>query len=268
MRNKVVFLHIEKAAGSTVHDIMYANFFPYYVASPVIYIRGEDNQKNSLGGARLNEIFRLTPGLRAAGGHSLRCYDSVDDSEVLYFTFLRDPVSRYLSHYFYQNEVMGIDRKFEEFLGDKVFDNFMCKKISGKDCAYSAIKIIEEKEVFPCLVERFDESLKKLESLFLEEGIHQSFQAGYQVANSRKSRGDGEGKRLDDMKSEYYEYILENNKEDIKLYDYVKERFFSEEAEEAILEMKKGYSARVKLGKLLRRILFKPLERKVGFHGL
>lgn len=268
MRSRVVFLHIEKAAGSTVHDIMYANFFPYYVATPVRYVRGRDNQQESLRSSQLDVIFRSTPGLKAAGGHSLRCYDSKNDSGCVYFTFLRDPISRYLSHYFYQSEVMGVERNFEEFLDDTVFSDFMCKKISGKGCADAAIKIIEEKGVFPCLVEHFDESLKRLESLFSEKGIHKSFKAGYQIANSRKSRGAEGKKRLDEMRSKHFESILENNKEDVRLYDYVRKKYFSETPAAPLLKMKKGYSLRIKIGKFFRRVFFRPLEKKVGFYGL
>ena len=188
MTKKVIFLHIEKAAGSTVHDIMYANFFPYYVASPVQYKKGEDNQGRYLDNEKLKKIFKMTPMLKAAGGHSLRCYDEKNIGDVCYFTFLREPKSRYLSHYLYQNEVMGINRKFEDFISDPLFSNFMCRKICGQASSEKAIKAIEENNILPCLVEHFDESLVKLKAFLEENGISDNFVPGYKISNSRSKR--------------------------------------------------------------------------------
>jgi len=267
MSNKIVFLHIEKAAGSTIHDIMYANFFPYYVASPVKYEKGEDNQKKQLEKKQLGEIFRRVPRLKAAGGHSLRCYGG-NEPDIFYFSFLREPTSRYLSHYFYQKEVMGVDRSFEEFLDDGYFNNFMCRKISGESNADAAIDVIKKKEVLLCLVERFDESLEKLANFLADKKIHNNFQAGYQVSNSRDSRNGGRSDELEELKTKYRDRILLNNREDIKLYEYAGKAYSHEGASKTPLKMKSTYPLRIKIGKFLRRVLFIPLERKVGFDGV
>ena len=147
-RNCAVFLHIEKAAGSTMHDIMYSNFFPYYVASPARYRKGVDNHRMHVAPVQLAALMR--PGVRAAGGHPLRCFGdyAAHGLNPLFFTFLRDPVARYLSHYFYQREVMGIGWSFEDFLVDPYFSNFMCKKIAGVGDGRAAIANAEERQVF------------------------------------------------------------------------------------------------------------------------
>ncbi|MED5239464.1 MAG: sulfotransferase family 2 domain-containing protein [Pseudomonadota bacterium] len=263
MSSKIIFLHIEKAAGSTIHDIMYANFLPYYVASPVKYVKGEDNQSTYLESKILNGIFDKVPGLRAAGGHSLRCYNG-NDADVFYFAFLRDPVSRYISHYFYQKEVMGIERTFEEFLDDPTFSNFMCRKLSSQADAGLAIRYIQEKAILLCLVERFDESLLRLAQFLAEKNVHGRFKPGYEVVNSRSSRKDGKAE-VDAIKLQYLDRIVANNNEDIKLYEFAKATCPEGNGSLPALEKQSFYRLRVKLGKLLRRVVFVPLEKRAGF---
>lgn len=271
MNNKIVFLHIEKAAGSTIHEIMYANFFPYYVATPIKYIPGGDNQNRYLRGEQLDRIFKYVPCLKAAGGHPMRCYDHGGLDDCYYFTFLRDPISRYISHYFYQIEVMGVRRSFDEFLNDASFNNFMCRKLCGVESAEHAARLLEEKEVLVGLVEYFDESLERLKHFIVENNIAADYCTGYVSANRRSdrpARGEERTNAAALIRSQYRLRIIGNNSEDIKLYKYIENRHFSQGSSCGRQVVSRGYTLKVRIGKIVRRILFVSLEKMVGYRGV
>lgn len=262
---RLVFVHIEKAAGSSVHELMYANFFPYYVASPLRYTKFNDNHSDFVSDRELDLVFKVTPKLVAAGGHSLRAYESIDDSRYCFFTFLRDPIKRYLSHYFYQNEVMELEWDLQDFLQNEYFHDFMCKKICGEADAEKAISIITHENFCVCLVERYEESLNKLKK-YIESNIKiGSFHTYSEKVNSRIDRRNAaeEGELI----SGYMDTIRQNNSEDLKLYQYALDKFDFEEETKAgehqfdSNNRKKWFRLKVKLGKILRRFWFRPFEK-------
>ena len=124
----ICFLHIEKAAGTTVHEILRNNYWD----SPYIYNPTDTSQAHHLNSQELFSIGKKTPFFKAFGGHSIRLWEDYGQSfgqDVFYFTFFRDPIKRYLSNYFFQKYNMSIERTFEDYLSDSSFHNFMTKKI-------------------------------------------------------------------------------------------------------------------------------------------
>lgn len=269
----LLFLHIEKAAGSTMHDILYSNFFPYYVTTPVPYRLEDDNQNIYLKGGQLNFLRRFTPNFKAAGGHAIRFYKDVlvFFPNAMLFTMLRDPIDRYISHYFYQNEVMGINRNFEDFLGSSSFSNFTCKKICGEESSEKAFELIEEENVLTGIVERFDESLILLKYQMEARGLIGNFNTSYAPKNERgaRTRNSCTAETKSSLLEKFHDRIQENNKEDVVLYDKCLTRFEGElrkmpmqtDAANYLLKPKK-----IKMGKTVRKLFFVPLERVVGFN--
>lgn len=51
------YLHIEKAAGTTLHDIFLNNFIGYYVDTPYPYIKGQYNCQRIKRYLRIDSIF-------------------------------------------------------------------------------------------------------------------------------------------------------------------------------------------------------------------
>ena len=98
------FAHIDKTGGRTVRAILRNSLgtghceirTPYARRLPdpndrTVYVTGDD----------LRKVRRIYRGLRGVAGHNVKPYSDLDAAcpDIRYFTWLRDPVARYLSHF-------------------------------------------------------------------------------------------------------------------------------------------------------------------------
>jgi len=205
-----LFFHIEKASGTTIHDIFRNNLLFYMVVKPF----DDQDIKRAFNAKDIFRLSRFSPRAEGYGGHSIKPYISYGlDDEFQSLTFLREPVSRYISHYFYQKEVMAIDWSIDEFIKDERYSNFMTKRLSGQEDLISAKSILSSFD-FVGLVERFDESL-----LLMRDRLDCVESIGYERRNSRVLR-----KPKDEFFSEeIMEKIRSVNSLDIELYSYVRD---------------------------------------------
>ena len=94
------------------------------------------------------KLRRYFPYINGIGGHTVRHYFEyervIQSKEVKYLTFIREPISRYLSHYHYQKNVMGIDWTLESFSESNNFRNYQTKKIAGYEDLNVTKKIISK----------------------------------------------------------------------------------------------------------------------------
>lgn len=127
------------------------------------------------------------------GGHRIRLYEDYENVD-LFITVLRNPIDRYYSHLSHQLE-RGIINSIEEFSNDPFYNNFMCKRISGRESAVDAIKILEDKKVLVNLLEIDFVKMKRVNS-----------------SNSHSAEFINK------------ELVFERNKEDLMLYNYFKEQ--------------------------------------------
>ena len=206
----LAFVHIEKAAGTTLIHILRHNFFMRYLD-----VRPYSVKSGKLFTARdLRVSRRMLPGLRCISGHAVRPFADLESSgeDVKYITVLRSPVDRYLSQYKYWTDRMGTRLTFEQFLTHKPAWNFQTKKIAGNDDVNLAKKLIEEKFLLVGTVEKFNEFLfllkKKLEPM--------SFDVRYSQKNLAKRDGT-----VDDLYARYGDEIEARNMLDIELYNYL-----------------------------------------------
>lgn len=266
----ICFLHIEKAAGTTLNEIMRNNFYFYYAVSPYLFNKNIDNQDFFLKKEELNVIRKLIPNFVAYGGHSVRLYEDYGE-DMIKFTFVRNPVDRYLSHYFYQKQVMKVDWSIEEYLRHENFNNFMCKKICGFDSFEKAKKIIDGDDVFVGVLEKFDESLILLKKFVDESQSADDFVINYEVRNANTNK---QGRELQLLMNDYIDRINDNNKEDIKLYKYAEKKvsdMFCGMGDATLLLEKfrssnKGFKfnrANIIGYKLFKRLYLNRLERRV-----
>ena len=215
----IAYVHIEKAAGSTLHDIFLKNIFGYHIFSPYQFGKLVDNQSVCLTSDELKKIRSFYPFMKSFGGHSVRSYCGYEDvfEDILYVTFLREPIKRFYSHYLYQTEVMSIAWSLDDFIASGQFNNFMCNKIAGQKSFDSALKEINKRFFFVGIIEEFDKSLLELRARLFEIGF--SFSSDYENKNTRTGRGG-----VNHLLSESdMNKIAQANLEDIKLYEHVKE---------------------------------------------
>jgi hypothetical protein len=162
---------------------------------------------------------------------------------AVYFTLLRDPIDRVVSHYYHvlrdsnhylhpctEDGRLGL----ADFLKTKVplmFDNGQTRLVSGvwdkvpfgacdQDVLRIAMKNLDEHFALAGLTERFDETLCLLQSI-----LGWSDDISYVRENVAQNRP-----RKDDLSSETLAAVFETNRLDMALYDYATQ-LFQEEAE-------------------------------------
>ena len=142
----IIFAHIEKCGGTSIHNFLKSRIDNYCVLKP-FPSHGELFRRNQL------DVFRkIFPKIQGYGGHRLRLFEEYGN-DINYITVVRSPLDRYLSHMRHHLE-RGIITSPEKFTTDEYFDNFICKRISGKPSFYEAKKIILEKNVAVFVLER------------------------------------------------------------------------------------------------------------------
>ncbi|WP_320041118.1 sulfotransferase family 2 domain-containing protein [uncultured Desulfobacter sp.] len=211
MKDKTVFafVHIEKAAGTTLNHILRNNFFPNYI--DVRPLKNESTRifKND----DLNVYMKINPCLKCISGHSIIPENLfVDNIKIKYFTVLRNPVHRYVSQFLHLVKIKSIKNDFEFFLSHSHFNNYQTKKIAGKEDLDSAKSILSNKMIEVGAVEEFDSFL-----LRLKKSLHPiKFDPTYTKKNIT-----GSNAAKASLFDEYENEILHRNELDIKLYNYV-----------------------------------------------
>jgi hypothetical protein len=206
----LAFVHIEKAAGTTLIHLLRHNYFLRYL----------DVRPYSANSAKLytaNDLMisrRMLPGLRCIAGHAVRPIADLESSgiNIKYITLLRRPVDRYLSQYKYWTDKMGKRLTFEQFLDHRPAWNFQTSKISGHEDIELAKELLTEKFFLVGTVERFGQFLFLLKNK-LEP-------APFDVRHSRKNftKRDGQAQEL---YMKFADEIEARNKLDWELYNYV-----------------------------------------------
>jgi hypothetical protein len=148
----LAFVHIQKTAGQTVRSLLRRHFGPRHCD---IYRQYESVE---LDDAVWRWIRRCYPKLESIGGHSVvprGTFDRIDG--IRYFTFLRDPSSRALSHYQFLVKRGTVRTSFADWARDN-FDR-QTRTLAGAADADRAIEVLETKIGFCGLMELFDRSL-------------------------------------------------------------------------------------------------------------
>lgn len=148
-------VHIMKTAGQTVRRILRQSF----VGTHCDLLARRKAKASDLAWAR-----RFYPELKSIAGHGVVPHSDLHEEEpsLRYFTFMRDPVQRCVSHYQFSSPKKRHFPAFEEWIRD--YSNFQTRVLCGKEDAKLAIEILEERVEFVGLMERFNESLVLLQA--------------------------------------------------------------------------------------------------------
>ena len=158
-----IFVHIERAGGTTLHYLLQGCIPGYLSLHPWYYWTNE--YENGFREKELKVLLKIAPWVRGVGGHTVKPYykyENIIGKPISYVTFIRDPVARYISHYNYQKKCMNIHWTMKSFIAEKRFSNFQTVRIAGKPCLDTAIKILEKKFTFVGLVEHYVKSVQKM----------------------------------------------------------------------------------------------------------
>jgi hypothetical protein len=221
------FIHVEKTGGSTLLTILRRSFGARHCdirvpldRRPATYrdirpcIKAEDVQ-------RARRLYRH---LRGIAGHNVKPYGDLGSNypETRFFTFIRNPWSRFLSHYLNRGRCYTREA-FDQWISASWVHNWQTKMIAGEPSANKAIELISQRIGFVGLTERFDESVVMLGQWLDEPGFRGEYRAVNQL--SKKKRPRDLVRQRTDMSyldsAEVRARIDEVNAEDQKVYDFV-----------------------------------------------
>jgi len=163
---------------------------------------------------QFRHIRRLYPRLRSFAGHRVTGHvDLGSDTDLRYFTFVRDPLKSVASRFQHKVNVTGKDLVFEEWIqGDRI-RNHQTKRIAGVDDLDEAIRTIKQRDIFVGVTERFDESLVLLKALVADD-----LRISYRPVNVARDRTLAQ----ELLGTERTRQLLTDAvKVDLELYDYI-----------------------------------------------
>ncbi|MBL6729990.1 MAG: sulfotransferase family 2 domain-containing protein [Bacteroidia bacterium] len=221
-RKFICFIHIEKCGGITLHHLIQNNL-PFYVNLRSWYYWSNEPGKYFTKDDLL-DLSRYLPFIQGIGGHTTRVfaeYEEAIENSIIYLSFLRDPIQRYMSHINYQRQVMGINWDISDFISDNRFDNYQTVRLAGSEDVLEAKRILNKKIDFVGIVEEFDVSL-----LLLKNSYPEIF---WNVQYERKNTTEVKKSTLNfkELDKDIQNKIVYNNRLDIELYHYAKEEIFN-----------------------------------------
>jgi hypothetical protein len=215
-RPLLAFAHIEKTGGMSMSNILRQNFGHRYV-----HVRTLFPESGYCFTARdLQAYQRMLPGLACFSGHSVMAtQDLLSVPGMRGMTVLRDPVQRYISHYWYRKLIHRLPLTFESYMDSPFTDNFQTRKMTGQADPEQPPDIEQAKDTITSLfhvglTEHFDECLVILQKKLAPA----PFCPAYSRRNVNVQKPDSE-----ELLARYHDRIHEQNRLDIELYAHARE---------------------------------------------
>jgi len=214
-RKFLCFVHIERAGGTTLRELL-LHAFPSYLPLKPWYCWANEPE-NVFHPDELRALLRWFPFLRGVGGHTTRPwldYAGATGRELLTFTFVREPIARYMSHLNYQRLRAGVPWTLDAFLAEHRFDDYHTRRLAGRADLDAAKRALETQIGFVGLTERFDESLLLFRQALGEPDLDVRYER-------RNTLDQGELIRFEDLTSDQQERVRAANRLDLALYEHV-----------------------------------------------
>ena len=121
----IVFCHMVKTAGTTINYIFRNNFGINYVNVYTITGKKDFLGRELCTKDDLSYFLKRNKLIKCISGHSVRPYSDLgyNKYDLKYITFLRDPVTRYLSHYNHHKVHQKKSKCLKEWLEEKNENN-------------------------------------------------------------------------------------------------------------------------------------------------
>jgi len=262
----VIFVHVPKTAGQTVDQIMKRQYLPESVFTFKKDITGAYHAFQQREPAE-NSGYQIIRGHVPYGVHEYI------QGPYAYFTFLRDPIERTISHYYFLRRKKShplADKLGEDFLPmkelmelglDKMFFNAHTRLLSGVwydaepgECTGEHLALAKDnlRRHFAVigLTERFDESLMLLQDAFSWKDLHYV----------RENVTSGRPKR-DELSAETLSLVENANLLDKELYAFGQELFDDElKGKEKQIERR---VAQLRMANRLHNLIFSIRRRSV-----
>lgn len=212
----LVFVHLNKTAGRTLRYILRSSYGARHCdVEPWLPPGGTFSTEE------LRRVRRFYPRLASIAGH--RIVGSVElvepATELRYLTLVRDPIATCASRFQYQldyRKKRGL--VFEEWIRKEWVRDAQTQRIAGTTNVDDAIALIDKKEMFVGLTERFDESMVLLRALRAPE-----LDINYAPMNVAKSSRVAKDLTADPVTRRM---IVEANEADLALYEHVRREVY------------------------------------------
>ena len=214
----LVFIHINKTAGSTVRYILRSTFGINHCEVEPWHAQWTDPPFSTQDLQRLRKVY---PHLESIGGHRVTGYVDLQENgaQLKYFTFMRDPLKTCASRFQYNIQYRKKKNLvFEEWIQKEWTRNHQTKMIARVPDVNEAIRIIQDKNIFVGLTERFDESMVLLKAL-----VADNLNISYKSVNVARKNALAE--RLLSTESTR-QMLIEANQTDLELYNFIKKELY------------------------------------------
>lgn len=214
----LVFVHCHKTGGNTLSHILRSSYGLRHCQVEPWHDRwsGAPFSANDL-----KRVRRLYPDLKSIAGHRVTAYVDLQENgtEFKYFTLMRDPVRLCASRFQYK---VNVSKKknlvFEEWIQRDWTRNHQTKMIAGEADVDKAIEIIQAKNIFVGLTERYDESMVLLRGLLAYD-----LNISYKKVNVARDKSIATSLLENDNTREM---LIDAQQADLELYKYVKEELY------------------------------------------
>ncbi|MDF1700390.1 MAG: sulfotransferase family 2 domain-containing protein [Planctomycetota bacterium] len=248
----IVFCHIPKTAGMAVKHVLKSNFGTRFVSSTTW------GKARAMTTARdLKHELLAYPRAEVIGGHGMRPF--VDYGErgrsFRWFTILRDPRARLISHYVYDLENGRAGDSFEAWLRSDVA-NYQVRWIAGEPDLEAARQLLDERFEVVGFQEDFRASLVLLNQIMFEDRLTLTSERPVNVTRSRETKD-----RIAAELEAHADLVEAATALDQALYDFARTRFWGPAVERmgaANLEdrVERAFGAPAKAGGGVRRFLY------------
>lgn len=234
----LIFLHIPKAAGTTFKHVLRKQYGQNAIASLPI----RDNQNSLKCFIRSSSIFEEEY-IKVISGHTIYGVHQHLKRQAIYFSFVREPVSRVISDYYYllrskdypnHDYVVKNNLTLKEYIlsgKSKLIDNFQTRVLSGvgehPDFAQCSQDMLEQAKKNICndfvllgIVERFDETL-----LLLRHLLNWKSEFLYPYPLYFKMNQTQKRLSFDNLDASTIQVIKNYNQLDIELYKFAVDQF-------------------------------------------
>ncbi len=230
----IALVHMHKTAGTTLATILKRSFGMRHCT---VYAWQEGSPYFSA--ADYRRLARLYPRLESISGHDIKPYSDLETvrPDILYYTFLREPLDRTASQYQYEVQMGGGKRPFEEWIQRPENRNYQVDKLTTAKTAATAIATLEGKGMFVGVMERFDESIVMLQRRVGPDRLRDIRYHRRLVAPSNEIK-----KRL--LSDPATRAMLEEaNREDLALWEHVMSDLYPRQQREYGADLKEAVAA-------------------------
>ncbi len=217
MKPLLVFVHLNKTAGRTLRYILRSSYGARHCDVEPWHGSGEPPFSTS----DLRRVGKIYPHLASIAGHRITGYVDLEEPgrDLRYLTLVREPIATCASRFQYQldyRKKKGL--VFEEWIHKGWVRDAQTQRIGGTSNAGDAIAVIERKQMFVGLTERFDESMVMLKALRAPD-----LEIDYAPVNVARSSTVAKELLSDAFTRQM---IVEANEADLELYEYIQRELY------------------------------------------